>query len=485
MSSPHPGNLLRTSDGRLCILDWGMAIALPKDLQYSLLEFIAHCQSGDFDKLPEDFVKLGATPPDKVEEVRKSGVLAGFAFIMKQISSGGGPSKITENLRKEFKSRYGDLSDAELSLKVHEELKSRRVATEAGDDIDNSGVAGLMELISKKNRDIFKLPAYMLYVVRAFSTLEGIGLSLDPNYSILQECYPYLAKRLLTDNSPRSRAALKNMIYKDGQLATDKLIEFSDGFTSYTATTAHADRDGAGLQRAQEAFSDLIFDRNGNMMQDLLVDTAAKFADSIIRVGLHKMKGSPGGQLIKFALKAPKALVDRFVPPELHPLMLPFTLPYDMSKAIINLAKLNETDTKNVQSLRILWKNLEPRMRQQLRQMSVSSMDAADNRSRGTSVLIPLSLVDSKSLRRSLGQFRKVNERIPVFLRLTRRLGANLLGHAAKRFEASAHGKHDREDDDPFEVELLLTEQLGTVSSVAAKGIARVLDFDGKALQDA
>lgn len=39
---PHPGNLLRTTDGKLCILDWGMTLEVPNDLQYALLEFIAH-----------------------------------------------------------------------------------------------------------------------------------------------------------------------------------------------------------------------------------------------------------------------------------------------------------------------------------------------------------------------------------------------------------------------------------------------------------
>jgi predicted unusual protein kinase regulating ubiquinone biosynthesis (AarF/ABC1/UbiB family) len=39
---PHPGNLLRTTDGKLCILDWGMTLDVPSDLQYALLEFIAH-----------------------------------------------------------------------------------------------------------------------------------------------------------------------------------------------------------------------------------------------------------------------------------------------------------------------------------------------------------------------------------------------------------------------------------------------------------
>ena len=38
---PHPGNLMRTRDGRLCILDFGMVLDVKKDLQLSLLEFIA------------------------------------------------------------------------------------------------------------------------------------------------------------------------------------------------------------------------------------------------------------------------------------------------------------------------------------------------------------------------------------------------------------------------------------------------------------
>ena len=32
---PHPGNLLRTTDGKLCILDWGMTQSVPSDLQYA------------------------------------------------------------------------------------------------------------------------------------------------------------------------------------------------------------------------------------------------------------------------------------------------------------------------------------------------------------------------------------------------------------------------------------------------------------------
>lgn len=33
---PHPGNLLRTPEGKLCILDWGMVTRLDEDLQVTL-----------------------------------------------------------------------------------------------------------------------------------------------------------------------------------------------------------------------------------------------------------------------------------------------------------------------------------------------------------------------------------------------------------------------------------------------------------------
>jgi predicted unusual protein kinase regulating ubiquinone biosynthesis (AarF/ABC1/UbiB family) len=66
---PHPGNLLRTRDGKLCILDWGMTLPVPNDLQYSLIEFIAHVNAEDLDQIPQDFVNLGFTPQDKVDEV--------------------------------------------------------------------------------------------------------------------------------------------------------------------------------------------------------------------------------------------------------------------------------------------------------------------------------------------------------------------------------------------------------------------------------
>jgi aarF domain-containing kinase len=55
--------------------------------------------------------------------------------------------------------------------------------------------------IAKISKDyIFVIPPYFALILRAFSVLEGIGLEVDPDYSIVNACYPYLSKRLLTDD---------------------------------------------------------------------------------------------------------------------------------------------------------------------------------------------------------------------------------------------------------------------------------------------
>jgi predicted unusual protein kinase regulating ubiquinone biosynthesis (AarF/ABC1/UbiB family) len=218
---PHPGNLLRTRDGKLCILDWGMTLAVPPNLQYALLEFIAHLNVEDYDAVPQDFINLGFSPDGvSAERLRSSGITDGLSFAFRQLSAGGGPKKIAERVESELKVRYGaDLTGPELEKKAQEEMLQAMEAQLASEGVDVKGVTNVMEEMSRRNRELFKLPPYVLYVARAFSTLEGIGLTIDENYAIVQECYPYLAKRLFTDRSPRAKAALRSMLGLDASSA--------------------------------------------------------------------------------------------------------------------------------------------------------------------------------------------------------------------------------------------------------------------------
>jgi len=95
---PHPGNLLRTKDGKLCILDFGMTLETPQDLQYSLLEFIAHLTAENYDDVPYDLVKLDFLKEEKVDLLVKTGALEPLYYFLRQANQGGGGSKVRERI---------------------------------------------------------------------------------------------------------------------------------------------------------------------------------------------------------------------------------------------------------------------------------------------------------------------------------------------------------------------------------------------------
>lgn len=329
-----------------------MTLAVPSDLQYALLEFIAHINTEDYDAIPQDFINLGFSPADvSLERLQSSGITEGLSFAFRQLSQGGGPAKIQERVKEEFKDLYGsDLSDAELRTAARADMLERMEAQLASEGVDVKGVTNVMEEMSRRNRELFALPPYVLYVARAFSTLEGIGLSIDENYAIVQECYPYLSKRLFTDNSPRGKAALRAMLglsedemsdglaaVKEGvgatksrSLSPKKLLEMTDNFSSYTAATTTVDRDGAGRTAAAQEFAKLLLGKDGSTLQDILVEEVAKFGDATTRSLLRQaFVESSIAKAIASSLRAPKDVVERSE-------QLAALLPEEVKKAIID-----------------------------------------------------------------------------------------------------------------------------------------------------
>jgi hypothetical protein len=45
-----------------------------------------------------------------------------------------------------------------------------------------------------------------------YRCIEGIALVGNPEFALVDEAYPYISKRLLTDDSPRLRESLKYMV---------------------------------------------------------------------------------------------------------------------------------------------------------------------------------------------------------------------------------------------------------------------------------
>ena len=69
----------------------------------------------------------------------------------------------------------------------------------------------------------FRVPAKFSLIIRSLVTQEGLALSLDPNFKIVEVSYPYVAQRLLTGETPQMRRRLIEVLFKDGKFQWERL----------------------------------------------------------------------------------------------------------------------------------------------------------------------------------------------------------------------------------------------------------------------
>ena len=66
--------------------------------------------------------------------------------------------------------------------------------------------------------------------------MEGIALVGNPQFAIIDEAYPYLSRKLLTDDSPRMREALRYMVYGEGKtFDVDRVIDLLQALEKFVA----------------------------------------------------------------------------------------------------------------------------------------------------------------------------------------------------------------------------------------------------------
>lgn len=186
-ADPHPGNMLRTPEGKLVILDFGLMTQITDDQKFGMMEAIAHLIHRDYTRIGHDFVNLGFIP----REVDTTPIVPALARVFDAALAGGGAKSI------DFQELVSDL--AEITFRYP-----------------------------------FRIPPYFALIIRAISVLEGIALVGNPEFAIVDEAYPFIAKRLLTDRSPRAREAFRYMIYgQSNTLDVDRMIDILQAFEKF------------------------------------------------------------------------------------------------------------------------------------------------------------------------------------------------------------------------------------------------------------
>jgi predicted unusual protein kinase regulating ubiquinone biosynthesis (AarF/ABC1/UbiB family) len=174
-ADPHPGNLFAMPDGRMAYIDFGMMDLLGQSMKETLVDSVVHLINRDYDDLAKDFVKLGFLTPD---------------------------------------------TDIQPIVPALEQVLGNAM----GESVASFNFKSITDQFSELMYEYpFRVPAKFALIIRSLVTQEGLALSLNPQFKIIEVAYPYVARRLLTGESPALRQRLIEVLFKDGKFQWQRL----------------------------------------------------------------------------------------------------------------------------------------------------------------------------------------------------------------------------------------------------------------------
>ena len=214
-ADPHPGNLFATLDGRMAYIDFGMMDQLSESMKETIASAVVQLINRDYEGLAINFVNLGFLTPD---------------------------------------------TDIRPIIPALETVLGKAV----GESVSDFNFKTITDEFSELMYEYpFRLPAKFALIIRSLITQEGLALSLNPNFKIVEVSYPYVSQRLLTGESPQLRRRLLDVLIKDGKFQWERLENMIE--------IASADKNFDLLPTARLGLQYLLSEEGKYLRQQLLI----------------------------------------------------------------------------------------------------------------------------------------------------------------------------------------------------------------------
>ena len=175
-ADPHPGNIAVSPESALIFYDFGMMGQIKSNVREQLMEMLFGIAQKDGDRVVTSLIELGALAPvGDMGPVRRS-VQYMLDYFMDKPFEEQSVSEISDDL---YEIAYGQP---------------------------------------------FRFPATFTFVMRAFSTLEGVGKGLDPEFNFMEVAQPFALQVMTNSNTPNNRDNLFNELGRQAvQVSTTAL----------------------------------------------------------------------------------------------------------------------------------------------------------------------------------------------------------------------------------------------------------------------
>ncbi|MBI5154824.1 AarF/ABC1/UbiB kinase family protein [Candidatus Poribacteria bacterium] len=166
-ADPHPGNLLVDGQGRLVLLDYGMALDFPDEIRKELLRGCLAVVRNRTDDIVDCFYRLKMVDKD----------------INRSLVRDAAETLLNIQLRRDF---------------------TPRMVQEIADDI-----------LQTFHKFPLRMPQQLVYLFRASALVEGLGMMYDPHFSGVREATPIikrLIREIALDERPKPLKAVRDVV---------------------------------------------------------------------------------------------------------------------------------------------------------------------------------------------------------------------------------------------------------------------------------